>query len=284
MRFRRLRSSTAIVGAAVVVAMLLGGMPVRADVDLGIAPVQQATPVWCWLAVGEMLFRKLGVPAVNPHYQCGVIGAISIATNQDDCARDCRRCAFPAGTASTVLGMLVDYPRRAALLSGRSAPRVFATHADALTPPELRRELEAGRPVLAGINPGLLGGGAAPDGFAASAHVALIVGYAERDGKLWLLVNDPFPFGPPSWPDPYLAAGATLVQPGRYAVPYATFTGGLGWVESFLVRVEGQHQPAPLQCVASTPLMQTRCPAPRGTRPGTPCTCGAASGVVVDGA
>jgi hypothetical protein len=264
--------------ALAVVAAAAAAPAARADVDLGIAPVQQATPVWCWLAVGEMLFRKVAVPAVNPHYQCGVIGALSIATNQDDCARDCRLCAFPAGTSATVLGMLVDYPRRAALLTNRPGPRLFASHADALSPVELRRELDAGRPVLAGINPAGI-----PATFAASAHVALIVGYAERNGQLWLLVNDPFPFAPSSWPDPYLAAGATLLQPGRYAVPYATYTGGMGWVESFLVRVEGQHLPAPLQCLASTPLAQTRCHAPRGLPAGSACRCGGAAGVVVDG-
>jgi hypothetical protein len=272
---RRRRTLPVVLVTFVVLTM---APPTRADVDLGIAPVQQATPVWCWLAVGEMLFRKLDVPAVNGHYQCGVIGAMSIASNQAQCAQDCRLCAFPAGDASTLMGMLIDYPRRAALLSGRRTPRLFVTHDDALSPRELRHELDQGRPVVAGINPQ-----GAPAAFAASAHVALITGYAERDGALLLLVNDPFPFSPTTWPDPYLQIGARLVRPGQYAVPYETYTRAMGWVESFVVRVDGAHQPAGLQCFASTPLSQQRCPAPPLSTPGATCTCGAAVGVVVDG-
>jgi hypothetical protein len=266
---------TVVVAAVVLLAL---APPVRADVDLGIAPVQQATPVWCWLAVGEMLFRKFDVPAVNGHYQCGVIGAMSIASNQQQCAQDCRLCTFPAGDASTLMGMLIDYPRRAALLSGRRAPRLFVTHDDALLPRELRQELDAGRPVLAGINPQGM-----PAAFAASAHVALITGYSDAGGQLVLLVNDPFPFSPTTWPDPYLQAGARLLRPGQYAVTYEAYTRQMGWIESFVVRVDGTHQPTSLQCFASTPLSELRCTAPPLAKPGTACSCGMAKGVVVDG-
>jgi hypothetical protein len=259
-------------------ALVLATGGARADVDLGVAPVQQATPVWCWLAVGEMLFRTFDVPAVNGHYQCGVIGAISLASNQAQCAKDCRLCTFPAGDPSTLLGMLVEYPRRAALLSGKRAPRLFVSHDAALSPRALRLELEAGRPVVAGINPQ-----GAPAAFAASAHVSLITGFADRDGSLWLLVNDPFPFSPTTWPDPYLKAGARPVRPGQYAVPYETYTRQMGWVESFVVRVDGVHLPEGNQCFASTPLSQQRCAAPPMARPGDRCACGAATGVVVDG-
>ena len=265
---------------AVVLALfvLTTTTPARANVDLGIAPVQQATPVWCWLAVGEMLFRKFNVPAVNGHYQCGVIGAMSIASNQAQCSQDCRLCSFPAGDASTLMGMLIDYPRRAALLSGQRAPRLFVTHDDALSPRELRHELDQGRPVVAGINPQ-----GAPAAFAASAHVALITGYADVGGQLVLLVNDPFPFSPSTWPDPYVLVGARLLRPGQYAVPYETYTRQMGWVESFALRVDGTHQPATLQCFASTPLAQQHCPAPPLAQPGSACSCGVAHGVVVDG-
>lgn len=262
---------------AVVVATLLCSTASRADVDLNIPPVQQATPVWCWLAVGEMVFRKFDVPAVNGHYQCGVIGAMSIASNQAQCATDCRLCNAPAGDATQLMGMLIDYPRRAALLSGRASPRLFVTHADALTPVELKREIDGGRPVLAGINPG-----GRPQAFGASAHVALIVGYLERPDGLVLLVNDPYPFSPTTWPDPYLANGAVLLAPGRYGVAWGTYTNGLGWVESFLVRVDGKHKVAPLQCLTTTPMAQQKCAAAPLSKPGQRCSCGAYAGVVVD--
>ncbi len=257
---------------------LLFATAARADVDLGIPPVQQATPVWCWLAVGEMVFRQFDVPAVNGHYQCGVIGAMSIASNKAQCAQDCRLCNTPAGDATQLMGMLIDYPRRAALISGLPSPRLFVTHADALSPVELKRELDGGRPVLAGINPG-----GRPQAFSASAHVALIVGYVERPDGLLLIVNDPYPFSPTGWPDPYLANGASRLGNGRYQIAWSTYTQSLGWVESFLVRVDGKHKAAPLQCLASTPLLATQtCAAAPLSKPGDRCSCGASAGVVVD--
>ena len=254
------------------------GSQARADVDLRIAPVQQATPVWCWLAVGEMVFRSFKVPSINEHFQCGIVGAVSIGTARDECARDCRRCNVAGGDATTVMGMLVEYPRRASMLTGSSVPRLFVAHAQALSPAELKRELDAGHPVVAGINPA-----SRPDTFGASAHVALIVGYRVIDGMLWLLVNDPFPFSPAIWADPYLAVGARLLEPGRYGVPYATYTEQMGWVESFLLRRDGDHVTSPLRCMASTPLSQTACPATPQAKPGQACRCGIAAGVVVDG-
>jgi hypothetical protein len=249
----------------------------NADVDLKIPPVQQATPVWCWLAIGEMVFRTFKVPSINEHFQCGIVGAVSIGTARDECARDCRRCNVPGGDATTVMGMLVEYPRRASMLTGTTVPRLFVAHTQALSPDEVKRELDAGRPIVAGINPN-----ARPDIFGASAHVALIVGYRVVDGTLWLLVNDPFPFSPALWPDPYIAVGARLLEPGRYGVPYRTYTEQMGWVESFLVRKDGVHVTSPLRCMASTPLTETTCLAPPQAKPGQPCGCGIARGVVVD--
>lgn len=250
----------------------------RADVELPIPPVTQATHVWCWIAVGEMLFRAFDVPAVNAHYQCGVVGAVAIGTARDECARDCRRCVVPGGDATTVMGMLVEYPRRVSMLQGGRVPRLFVAHTGALSPDELRRELDTGRPVVAGINPG-----GRPAAFGASAHVALIVGYHVAGDVLWLVVNDPYPFSPQTWPDPYLAVGATKLAPGRYGVPYRVYTEGLGWVESFLVRRDGEHVADGRRCFASTPLSQTNCPAAPLQAPGSPCACGPARGVVVDG-
>jgi hypothetical protein len=90
--------------------------------------VVQATHVWCWIAVGEMVFRAFDVPAVNEHYQCGVVGAVAIGTARDACARDCGRCVVPGGDATTVMGMLVEYPRRVAMLRGGRVPRLFVAH------------------------------------------------------------------------------------------------------------------------------------------------------------
>lgn len=260
-----------------VVVVAFSSVVARADADLGIAPVQQATPVWCWIAVGEMVFRKYDVPAVNSHYQCGVVGAMAIASNQSQCVTDCRLCNVPGGDATTVMGMLIDYPKRAATLAGKTSPRLFVTHADALTPVEVRRELDAGRPIVAGINPG-----GRPAAFAASAHVALVEGYADKDGELVLIVNDPFPFSPTTWPDPYLANGAQMLRPGQYGIRYSTYISQMGWVESFLVRGDGKHTVAKLQCLASRPMGTQMCGAPPTSKPGQTCQCGGVAGVVVD--
>ena len=267
-----------VVAVCCVVVAGLSAPPAHADVELPIPPVTQATHVWCWIAVGEMVFRAFDIPAVNDHYQCGVVGAVAIGTARDACARDCRRCVVPGGDATTVMGMLVEYPRRVSMLQGVRVPRLFVAHTGALGPDELRRELDSGRPVVAGINPG-----GRPAAFAASAHVALIVGYRVVDEILWLIVNDPYPFAPQTWPDPYLAVGATKLAPGRYALPYRRYTEQLGWVESFLVRKDGEHVTDGRRCLASTPLAQTSCPAAPMQNPGEPCACGIARGVVVDG-
>jgi hypothetical protein len=253
--------------------------PVR-FIDLQIPPARQQTPVWCWLAVGEMVFAHFGVPAVNQNFQCGVIGALSLATNQEACARDCRRCVFPGGEAQRVMGMLVDYPRRAAALLGQESPRLFVSLTGPLQRDELLAELDARRPVIVGINPD-----ARPQAFGASQHLALIVGYAQQGGRLLLIVNDPFPFSPTGWPDPYLRAGAQPGDsPGRYLVDHDVFVARLGWAETFLLRVEGRHPAATRRCFAGTPGgHSTACPAPPLAAPGTPCRCGAARGVVADG-
>jgi hypothetical protein len=248
-------------------------------VDLQIAPSRQQTPVWCWVAVGEMVFGHLGVPAVNNNMQCGIVGALALATNHAACARDCRRCNFPAGDAKSVMGMLVDYPRRAAALTGQRAPRVFTTLAGPLPPAELQAELDAGRPLVVGINPDTR-----PVAFGASQHVALIVGYATRGERLLLIVNDPFPFSPSTWPDPYLRAGGRAGDaPGRYLIDFDAFARGLGWAETFLLRVDGQHGVTGRRCFAGAPGGQaTACPAPPLAATGEACVCGASRGVVAD--
>jgi hypothetical protein len=252
--------------------------PSRANVELSVAPVQQTTHVWCWLAVGEMIFRAFDVPALNDHFQCGIVGAVAIGTARDVCARDCRRCTVPGGDAATVMNMLVEYPRRVSMLSGVSVPRLFVSHAGVLQPGELRAELDAGRPVVVGINPG-----GRPATFAPAAHVALVIGYRVVGDELWVLVNDPYPFSPQTWPDPYLAINAATPTPGRYVLPYRRLLEGLSWTESFLIRRDGMHEADAMRCLASTPLSHVACSARPTQAPGEPCACGLARGVVVEG-
>lgn len=251
---------------------------------LPIAPKFQQTPVWCWLAVGEMVFNHFAVPEVNPNFQCGIVAADSIATNMEMCSRDCSLCNVPVGTSREFAGMLVDYPRRAAALTGRKTPRVFAAISGVLGIDAIVGEIDRGSPVVAGISPGGVSGT-----FQTSAHVALIIGYdlSTDANKPRLRVNDPFPF--PEAANPYLAAGATSPAAGSYSIPYETFKHALGWTESFLVRVQGEHdplesvasaRPRASQCVTSTEVQcEMRVDAPAGSA----CFCLVPPGQVVPG-
>jgi hypothetical protein len=55
-----------------------------------------------------------------------------------------------------------------------------------------------------------------------------------------ILVNDPYPFELAGWEvgDPYLRAGADLVQAGQYMINYDSFVEELNWGETIFVREE----------------------------------------------
>ena len=84
-------------------------------------------------------------------------------------------------------------------------------------------------------------------------HVALIVGFLRSGSEVWYRVNDPYPF--PIQPaalaqNPYVVAGALPqidLRPAGIAVTYwirdNALKQNLSWTESFLVRLDGQHQP-----------------------------------------
>ncbi|MCB1501205.1 MAG: C39 family peptidase [Bauldia sp.] len=210
------------------------------DRDLHITPVQQRTPVWCWLAVGEMIFEHYDVPDVNPAgiFQCGIVGVVALhGLANPVCNLDCGRCTEPAGTASRLTSMLELYPD-VLQQEGLYDDGIEARHRrTALSKQTILDEIDDGNPVVAGISPGQnLGafrGGA--------AHVALIVGY--RDDGDTLLVNDPFPytsFGN-GW-DPYVAAGGSAVRNLKYEIAFDDFRRDLNWSESWTVeRIAGDN-------------------------------------------
>ena len=266
------------------IAAAAGSATPARSLVLDVPPVTQQTPVWCWLAVGEMLFRHLQVPAVNHNYQCGIIGAMSLSSNQSQCARDCMLCKTPAGDKNRLMGMLVEYPLRAALLADSPAQRVFIGPAGALADQDIAAELDAHRPIIIGINPRTR-----PRSFAGSEHVAMIIGYIgyiARSGMpgaapVELIVNDPFPFSPVSWPDPYIAAGAQKLQAGQYRISRDVLVEELGWTESFLVRIDGRHDPAASVCVTTSVTGTQSCLAAPRARAGEACSCHGAVGRII---
>ena len=220
---------------------------------LPIDPVAQETPVWCWVAVSEMVFRYYGLPNVNPagDFQCGIVGTLG-----GSCASDCTTCIFPAGQLENLVMVLQGYPDVARAYVDEGARDVVATGVfRPLTAAEVVTEIDAGRPLIAGITPG-----PSPTSYG-PAHVAVVVGYdlgATVDDPI-VIVNDPFPFTAPEFGgqgDPYLAAGAQATRPGQYALPYSTFLTSLRWEQSVTdiraVEVGGGQTDLPQYCCTAS--------------------------------
>jgi hypothetical protein len=199
---------------------------IRAE-TLSIRAVAQETPVWCWVTVGEMVFRYYHVPNVNPggDYQCGIIGARF--GPRTVCWTNCRACQVPAGNPSEITRMLREYPPFAGSVFNRRVSGLDSTHTlSAISKDQVKQEIDEGRPIIVGISPG--GGGSA-----VSAHVALVIGYDESDDGLILTVNDPFPYQyVPPLTDPYLRAGGAGGE-GQYTIDFDTFRRQLSWRETF---------------------------------------------------
>jgi hypothetical protein len=215
----------ALLAAALLLA-LLGGVVAQSRV-LTIAPIAQQTPVWCWAAVAEMLLRHLGYPGINPagNYQCGIVGSLG-----GECWYNCGlpRCITGIGTLSAFAGVLERYPDVASHVHGRQLPALLLEAAGTLDPEEIMQEIDARRPIAAGISPGGLGAYLPPG---ISEHVVLIVGYRHLGDRFALVVNDPMPM--PNMPfNPYIRAGGQLVAPGRYEIDYDAFVRRLGYKDS----------------------------------------------------
>ena len=197
--------------------------------SISIPPIQQNTEVWCWLAVGEMIFRHYGLPTVNGagNYQCGIVAAVGYSINGgcDACNINCGNCIRPAGDASMITHMLRVYPQvacRDLYTSNQTLNSTFISNY--LTETALVTELDANRPVISGINPGsqfVLPGN--------SQHVAVITGYFYDAGNnLILYVNDPYPYAI-TGTDPYINNGAVTSGNLSYTIPYVNFVNGLLW-------------------------------------------------------
>ena len=198
-----------------------------------IPPIQQETAEWCWLAVGEMIFRYYGLPSFNPvgDYQCGIIGAVgySLHGGCDECNINCGNCVRPAGQATTLSLMLSIYPKiacRDLFISNKTLNNSFASNY--LSTALLVNELSQNRPVIAGINPGsqfVLPGN--------SQHVALITGFFyDINNNLILRINDPFPYWTKGF-DPYTFNGAVSNGDLSYQISYMNFVNGLLWNTSW---------------------------------------------------
>lgn len=187
----------------------------RCSALLRVVPVYQQTQVWCWLAVGEMLFRHYGIRNVNPagNFQCGIVGAISDPSSP--CYSNCGACIRPSGSNQGTLSMLANY---AGAVAGR---RFEYSEARVISPAEIVQNIDARRPIMAGISTNRR----IYD--TDSEHVALIVGYEILGGTMHVIVNDPFPYA--AGGNPFIRHGGTQLQPYQYRIAYDRFRNGVFW-------------------------------------------------------
>jgi Peptidase_C39 like family len=255
---------------ALILALTAFSLPALAG-DLSITPRTQETYVWCWVAVGQMVFEYYDVPNVNPggDYQCGIIGLLAAGTMRNDCAFRCQNCTVPAGSSSGVIQMIEEYPRRVAAVGDEDVAKLRARHVGTLSPSGVRDEIEAEHPIIAGISPS-----GRPPSWAGSQHVALIVGYDDDDeSDFKLLINDPYPF---AGDNPYERAGAAANGDGSYTISYAAFRDRLNWRESYVVVKTGTYQAVRKgdACCFIGPYGRDACPLVTGRLPiGSTCTC-----------
>ena len=185
---------------------------------LPIAPVSQETPDWCWHATGQMIFQFYNIPAVNPNYQCGIIGVFE--GPQSACFYNCTVCDFGGGSAENV-GLMLQY--YSAYATNGEAELAFQFAPSFLAFQQIQSNINSNSPVLAGINV------ANPVMFGNSGHLVVIAGYQVQSGQDNVVVNDPFPYVAAGMPDPYLSVGAQALQPGQYSIGYENFVQSFAW-------------------------------------------------------
>jgi hypothetical protein len=163
---------------------------------------------------------------------------------------NCAECDLPAGDEATVVSMLQQYPLMAT--RGGAAGDVALTvqlKTDSLSEAEVKKELDEGRPIIAGVSPS----GFKIDGI--SQHLALIVGYDDSSGKLMLTVNDPFPFeddrflwiANPYQPNMDMSGENT----GQYEISFERFRSKIKWNQTmYRITCTGQGCPSDNQGAA----------------------------------
>jgi hypothetical protein len=171
-----------------------------------------------------MVFRHYRLPALNSNYQCGIVAAYYGPNST--CWFNCFTCASAIGPMSEAHRLINGYGPVANLFFPSrvlSSTLVFS----ALSFADTMREIDSGRPIVAGIS---------PQGFSypnISQHIVVIVGYRYDSNGQRIIINDPFPYDLfPSSPNPYVQASATSTVPGQYSVPYSTAISHLRWANT----------------------------------------------------
>lgn len=212
---------------ALTISILFTAHSAKSDVDLYIDPTIQQTEVWCWSAVAEMALTHYGYDTINPggNFQCGIVAMLGGVCNVN-----CFSCRTGIGSTRNLAEILKRYEhisRRLGANGDPIDPRLRGT----LSERSIKRQIDEGNPIIAGISPSGLGRYLPPT---FGEHVALIVGYEDGDGEFRVLVNDPFPYGLVGF-DPYVRAGGNLVITGQYSISLKAFTQYLGYKDSIVL-------------------------------------------------
>lgn len=197
--------------------------PAQTSRTLAVTPIAQQTEVWCWAASAEMIFRYYNLPNLNPaaNYQCGIVAAYYGPSSS--CWFNCFTCVSAIGPMSNAKLLIDGYGIVAGQFTNSrilNSTLIFS----ALTFNDVAREIDASRPIIAGISPQ---GYSYPN---ISQHIVAIVGYQVLNGAQFVVVNDPFPYDFfPTNPNPYTLAGATSTRPGQYLISYTALISRLQW-------------------------------------------------------
>ena len=196
----------------------------KANESLPIPPVVQQTQLWCWAAVLEMALKHYGYGSVNPggNYQCGIVAMLG-----GICNYDCRRCVTSIGSFANLGAVLEAYGATTISLNVDGIPLSYHIRRR-LSVEKIATEIDDGDPIIAGISPSGMSR-FYPPGF--GEHLALIVGYESSDRDFKIIVNDPYPYLYVGQ-DPYVSAGARLLEPGQYLIDFRAFRRYLGYKDS----------------------------------------------------
>jgi hypothetical protein len=182
-----------------------------------------------------MIFQYYGVSANHPtDYQCGeargqgavATGGIGQFAFAGPCWANCYACGnVGAGTIRGIYNLITQYPQIVARTAGNTRFLQAQFTVTPLPMAGVKAEINAGRPIAAGISPGM---GFLPPGV--SEHAVLIVGYDNVSNAV--IVNDPFPYQSQGLQPSYLQYGGSQIQVGQFSVPYAALVGPIKWANT----------------------------------------------------
>jgi hypothetical protein len=183
--------------------------------DLGIDPIAQQTPEWCWAAASEMVLSYYNVPNLNPagNFQCGIVGA-----QGGMCSVNCAMCLNGGGTTQRIAAVIQIYLNAAKTMADFDNDDLRVRTMGILSPQHIIDIIDDDAPIIAGISPNSI---PFPPGMGFSQHAVVIVGYEGDHSNLRIIINDPYPYPPNAVP--YLQIGGQMLQPGQYRLPYQYF-------------------------------------------------------------